>query len=104
MKNMTLEHKQDQRPKRPYRPRKIKTTPYDEEDVPEIVFVPKPVNWGEGLRLRPGQGVDLGRWHDEQMEALSVKTNGTSVFEVSSQVDTLSPEKRRAILQDNSKL
>lgn len=71
MKSMTLEHKQDQlqqdqRPKRPYRPRKIKTT------------------------------------LDEHMEALPVKTRGISVFETSSQVDTLSPEKRRAILRDNS--
>lgn len=104
MKSMTLEHKQDQRPKRPYRPRKIKKTLYDEEDVPEIVFVQKRVNWGEGLELLPGQGVDLGRWHDRRMEALPVKPSGTSVFETSSQVDTLSPEKRRAILQDNSKV
>lgn len=102
MKSMTLEHKQDQRPKRPYRPRKIKTTLYDEEDVPETVSVSKPVNWGEGLKLLPGRKIDLGRWHDERMEALPEKTTGTSVFETNSQVDTLSPEKRRAILQDNS--
>lgn len=74
---------------------------WDEEDVPEIVFVPKPVDWGKGLTLRPGQRVDLGRWYDKRKDVLPENTRGTSVFETSSQVDTLSPEKRRAILRDN---